>query len=56
MEADVVKVVRCKNCIYFKDSDESEACHCDLHEISTHLLGYCSCGEERKMKDGSEEI
>ena len=53
--ADVVEVVRCKDCRYFRPSEITNRCFCDWHsdEFETFANDFCSYGE-RKTTDGSE--
>lgn len=51
VDEDVVKVVRCKNCKYFKTSVNKEN-YCDIHSSTwdkfyVRLDDYCSMGERR---------
>ena len=48
--ADVVEVVRCRDCIYFKESEVTNSCYCDWHReyYETYPNEYCSYGERKK--------
>ena len=47
--ADVVEVVRCKDCRYF-DKDKLQACYGECDNLKCLMLysGYCSCGERKE--------
>lgn len=49
--ADVVEVVRCKDCIYRTFMDWATI-WCDFHEINMDQNGYCDQGSKR---DGGEQ-
>ena len=44
--ADVVAVVRCKDCQYFKESEVTNSAYCDWHReyFETFANDYCSYG------------
>lgn len=46
--ADVVEVVRCKDCVYHGEFNESGWCTCESTGAGTHKDGFCSDGERRK--------
>ena len=45
--ADVVEVVRCKDCIHWIYWADEKRCSCDLHHIRTHRVDFCSYGERK---------
>lgn len=47
--ADVVEVVRCKDCVWFKESEKTNSCYCDWHReyYETYPNDFCSYGERR---------
>lgn len=53
---DVVEVVRCKNCQYFRPYEEVEDFdgECIAHEIETDKTEFCSIGCKSKRKDVEE--
>lgn len=46
---DAVEVVRCKDCIYFKESKITNRAYCDWHRehFETYPNDYCCYGERR---------
>lgn len=42
---DAVPVVRCKDCFYHGDFDETGHCICDLTEAEMPMDGFCSDGD-----------
>ena len=46
-KADVVEVVRCKDCNYWIYWADEKRCSCDLHHIRTHRDDFCSYGERK---------
>lgn len=50
--ADVVEVVRCKDCIFFKESEVTNSAYCDWHReyFETYPNDYCSYGERKEQK------
>lgn len=51
--ADVVEVVRCKDCIYhyFLDSDYGGYL-CEISRLEIHLDDYCCFGERKELDNG----
>lgn len=49
-KTDVVEVVRCKDCIYFKESEVTNSCYCDWHReyFETYPNDYCSYGTPKE--------
>lgn len=49
---DVVEVVRCKDCIFFKESEVTNSSCCDWHReyFETYPNDYCSYGERREQE------
>jgi hypothetical protein len=45
--ADVVEVVRCKDCEHWIYWADEKRCSCDLHHIYTNRNDFCSYGERR---------
>jgi hypothetical protein len=52
---DVVEVVRCKDCVYFRESDKTNRTFCTYHgddyEFETHRNKFCSDGVKAKLKE-----
>lgn len=46
--ADVVKVVRCKDCIYAEESTVKRPVFCNKIGIYNGKYDFCSCGEREK--------
>lgn len=39
------KIVRCKDCVYHGEFNESDWCTCEITGAGTHKDGFCSDGE-----------
>lgn len=54
--ADVVEIIRCKDCQYFRPYEEVEDFdgECIAHEIETDKTEFCSIGCKSKRKDVEE--
>ena len=58
-EADMVQVIRCKNCMYRKTYDDINGTRyiCTKHHIyKVSLAEYCSWAEEKKNGHGTDEF
>ena len=49
--ADVVEVVRCKDCKHWIYWSDSKTCSCKIHHICTMKDDFCSYGERRTDND-----
>lgn len=47
LDKDYVSVVRCKNCVYYKDFLGEMMCHLWIDLLTTKPDDYCSSGERR---------
>lgn len=50
-DADVVEVVRCKDCVYFEPSEVTNAAFCDWHRgiFETYPNEFCCHGERKEQ-------
>lgn len=50
--ADVVEVVRCKDCVFAKEGFDKCDVYCNLNDVSFGKDSFCSYGERREGNEG----